>query len=201
MTGLYSVNLRIAGRANVPLFAGDTLFKSEFTRSLPDWLSPYSTLIICLVIVLIAKLVMDWFLKTKAGFLLRAAGDNAAVVTTLSRDQGAVKIMGLMIANALVALSGAVMCQQQRFFDISMGTGTMVIGLASVIIGTNIFRSLSFVKSTTMVIIGSVLYKACVSVAISLGMEASDMKLVIAVLFLVILVASQTRRKKVRIHA
>ena len=201
MTGLYSVNLRIAGRANVPLFAGDTLFKSEFTRSLPDWLSPYSTLIICLVIVLIAKLVMDWFLKTKAGFLLRAAGDNAAVVTTLSLYQGAVKIMGLMIANALVALSGAVMCQQQRFFDISMGTGTMVIGLASVIIGTNIFRSLSFVKSTTMVIIGSVLYKACVSVAISLGMEASDMKLVIAVLFLVILVASQTRRKKVRIHA
>ena len=73
MTGLYSVNLRIAGRANVPLFAGDTLFKSEFTRSLPDWLSPYSTLIICLVIVLIAKLVMDWFLKTKAGFQLRAA--------------------------------------------------------------------------------------------------------------------------------
>lgn len=201
MTGLYSVNLRIAGRANVPLFGGDTLFKSEFTRSLPDWLSPYSTLMICLVIVLIAKLIMDWFLKTKAGFLLRAAGDNAAVVTTLSRDQGAVKIMGLMIANALVALSGAVMCQQQRFFDISMGTGTMVIGLASVIIGTNIFRSLSFVKSTTMVIIGSVLYKACVSVAISLGMEASDMKLVIAVLFLVILVASQTKRKKVRIHA
>lgn len=201
MTGLYSVNLRIAGKANVPLFSGDTLFKSDFTRSLPEWLSPYSTLIICLLIVLIAKLVMDWFLKTKAGFLLRAAGDNASVVTTLSRDQGMVKIMGLMIANALVSLSGAVMCQQQRFFDISMGTGTMVIGLASVIIGTNIFRAFSFMKSTTMVIIGSILYKACVSIAISLGMEASDMKLIIAVLFLVILVASHTRRKKVRIHA
>ncbi len=202
MTGLYSINLRIAGKANLPLFAGDTLFKNDLTRSLPEWLSPYSTVIICLIIVVIAKLLLDWYLKTKAGFLLRAAGDNPSVVTTLSRDQGSVKIVGLMIANALVALSGAVMCQQQRFFDISMGTGTMVIGLASVIIGTNIFRSLRFMKSTTMVIIGSILYKACVSLAISMGiLEASDMKLITAVLFLLILVLSQLRRKKVRLNA
>ena len=106
-----------------------------------------------------------------------------------------------MIANAMVALSGAVMCQQQRFFDISMGTGTMVIGLASVIIGTNLFRSMSFMKSTTMVIIGSIIYKACVSIAIAMGMEASDMKLITAALFLLILVISQAKRKKVRIHA
>ena len=201
MTGLYSINLRIAGKANLPLFSGDTLFKNDFLSALPDAVRPYSTLVICLIIVVIAKLALDWFLKTKAGFLLRAAGDNASVVTTLSKDQGTVKIMGLMIANALVALSGAVMCQQQRFFDISMGTGTMVIGLASVIIGTNIFRHVSFMKSTTMVIIGSILYKACVSIAISMGMEASDMKLITAVLFLLILVASHTRRKKVRINA
>ena len=201
MTGLHSINLRIAGKANLPLFAGDTLFKNDFLSALPDAVRPYSTLVICLIIVVIAKLALDWFLKTKAGFLLRAAGDNASVVTTLSKDQGTVKIMGLMIANALVALSGAVMCQQQRFFDISMGTGTMVIGLASVIIGTNIFKHASFMKSTTMVIIGSILYKACVSIAISMGMEASDMKLITAVLFLLILVASHTRRKKVRINA
>lgn len=201
MTALYSINLRIAGKANLPLFTGDTLFKSDFTRALPEWLAPYSTLIICLVIALAVKLILDWFLKTKAGFLLRAAGDNASVVTTLSRDQGMVKVMGLMIANAMVALSGAVMCQQQRFFDISMGTGTMVIGLASVIIGTNLFRSMSFMKSTTMVIIGSIIYKACVSIAIAMGMEASDMKLITAALFLLILVISQAKRKKVRIHA
>lgn len=201
MTGLYSINLRIAGKANLPLFSGDTLFKNGLISALPDAVRPYSTLVICLIIVVIAKLALDWFLKTKAGFLLRAAGDNASVVTTLSKDQGTVKIMGLMIANALVALSGAVMCQQQRFFDISMGTGTMVIGLASVIIGTNIFKHASFMKSTTMVIIGSILYKACVSIAISMGMEASDMKLITAVLFLLILVASHTRRKKVRINA
>ena len=201
MTGLYSINLNIAGKANLPLFSGETLFRNSFTKSLPAWIAPYATVLTILLIALIAKLLLDWFLKTKAGYLLRAAGDNAAVVTTLARDQGTVKIMGLMIANALVALAGAVMCQQQRFFDISMGTGTMVIGLASVIIGTNLFRRASFMKSTTMAILGSILYKACVSIAISLGLEATNMKLITAVLFLLILVMSQAKRKKVRIHA
>ena len=203
MTGLYSINLRIAGRANLPFFSNDTLFKSAFTKSLPAWSAPYSTLIISLIIVLIAKLLLDWYLRTKAGYLLRAAGDNSSVVTTLAKDVGSVKIVGLMIANALVALSGAVMAQYQRSFDISMGTGTMVTGLASVIIGTNIFRRLGWMRSTTMVIIGSVLYKACVSAAISCGLQAQDMKLVTAVLFLLILVAGQLhiKRKKVRIHA
>ena len=201
MTGLYSINLNIAGKANLPLFSGETLFRNSFTKSLPAWIAPYATVLTILLIVLAAKLLLDWFLKTKAGYLLRAAGDNAAVVTTMARDQGTVKIMGLMIANALVALAGAVMCQQQRFFDISMGTGTMVIGLASVIIGTNLFRRASFMKSTTMAILGSILYKACVSIAISLGLEATNMKLITAVLFLLILVMSQAKRKKVRIHA
>ena len=201
MTGLYSINLNIAGKANLPLFSGETLFRNSFTKSLPAWIAPYATVLTILLIALVAKLLLDWFLKTKAGYLLRAAGDNAAVVTTLARDQGTVKIMGLMIANALVALAGAVMCQQQRFFDISMGTGTMVIGLASVIIGTNLFRRASFMKSTTMAILGSILYKACVSIAISLGLEATNMKLITAVLFLLILVMSQAKRKKVRTHA
>ncbi|MGN0971256.1 MAG: ABC transporter permease [Aristaeellaceae bacterium] len=203
MTGLYSINLRIAGKANLPFFANATLFKNSFTKSLPAWIAPYSTLIIILLIVIIAKLLLDWYLKTKAGFLLRAAGDNPSVVSTLARDVGTTKIIGLMIANALVALSGAVMAQHQRSFDISMGTGTMVTGLASVIIGTNLFKKLGWMKSTTMVIIGSVLYKLCVSVAISCGLEAQDMKLITAVLFLLILIFAQTqfKRKKVRIHA
>ena len=202
MTGLYSINLHIAqNKANLPLFGGDTLFRNAFTKSLPKAISPYTTLIIILLIALIAKILLDLFLRTKCGYLLRAAGDNPSVVTTLSRDQGTVKILGLIIANALVALAGAVMCQQQRFFDISMGTGTMVAGLASVIIGTNLFRHASFLRTTTMVLIGSILYKACVSIAISFGLDAQDMKLITAVLFLAILVLSNTRKKKVRIHA
>ena len=201
MTALYSINLRIAGKANVPLFATETLFKSSFTKSLPEWLAPYATVLMIFCIALVAKLLLDWFLKTKAGFLLRAAGDNPAVVTTLAKDQGSVKILGLMIANALVSLAGAVLCQQQRFFEISVGTGTMVIGLASVIIGTNLFKRVSFMKSTTAVLIGSIIYKACVSIAMSLGLDSQDMKLVTALLFLIILVAGTLPRKKVRIHA
>ncbi len=200
MTGLYSINLNIAGKANVPLFSGDTLFRNAFVKSFPAPIAPYSTLLIIIIITLAAKLLMDWFLSTKAGFLLRAAGDNPALVTSLAKDQGKVKILGLMIANALVALSGAVMCQQQRYFDISMGTGAMVIGLASVIIGTNLFRRAHFMKSTTMAVIGSIFYKACVAVALQLGLDASFMKLITAVLFLIILVTSQFRPKKVRLH-
>ena len=199
---LKDINLQIAqNKANLPLFGGDTLFRNAFTKSLSKAISPYTTLIIIFLIVLIAKILLDLFLRTKCGYLLRAAGDNPSVVTTLSRDQGTVKILGLIIANALVALAGAVMCQQQRFFDISMGTGTMVAGLASVIIGTNLFRHASFLRTTTMVLIGSILYKACVSIAISFGLDAQDMKLITAVLFLAILVLSNTRKKKVRIHA
>lgn len=201
MTGLYSINLQIAGKANLPIFSVETLFKNSFIKSLPKAVSPYTTLIIILLIAVAAKLLLDAFLRTKCGYLLRAAGDNPSVVTTLSCDQGMVKILGLMIANALVALAGAVMCQQQRFFDISMGTGTMVAGLASVIIGTNLFRHASFLRTTTMVLLGSILYKACVSIAISCGLAAQDMKLITAVLFLAILVLSNMRKKKVRIHA
>lgn len=201
MTGLYSINLQIAGKANLPIFSVETLFKNSFIKSLPKEISSYTTLIIILLIAVVAKLLLDAFLRTKCGYLLRAAGDNPSVVTTLSCDQGMVKILGLMIANALVALAGAVMCQEQRFFDISMGTGTMVAGLASVIIGTNLFRHASFLRTTTMVLLGSILYKACVSIAISCGLEAQDMKLITAVLFLAILVLSNMRKKKVRIHA
>ena len=85
-------------------------------------------------------------MKTKSGFLLRAVGDNDVLVTSLAKDQGNVKILGLAIANGLVALSGSIFCQEQRVFEISSGTGAIVIGLASVIIGTSLFKNLSFIK-------------------------------------------------------
>ena len=106
-------------------------------------------------------------------------------------------IVGLAISNGLVALAGSVMCQQQRFFEISMGTGTIVIGLASVIIGTNVFKG-NLIKATTAVVIGSVIYKACVAIAIEVGLPATDLKLITAVLFLIILIISMDRKKKVK---
>ena len=201
MTGLYSINLRIAGRANLPFFNMDTIFDNAFVDSFPTFLQPYSKVIVVLAIVLVVKILLDLFMNTKAGFLLRAVGDNHAVVTTLARDSGTVKIEGLAIANALVALAGAVMAQKNRVFEISMGTGAMVFGLAAVIIGTRIFTNRQKVNSSTAAIVGSIIYKACVALALSLGLVPQDLKLVTAVLFLLILVLGGARRKKVKFNA
>ena len=201
MTGLYSINLRIAGRANLPFFNMDTIFDNAFVDSFPAFLQPYSKVIVVLAIVLVVKTLLDLFMNTKAGFLLRAVGDNHAVVTTLARDSGTVKIEGLAIANALVALAGAVMAQKNRVFEISMGTGAMVFGLAAVIIGTRIFTNRQKVNSSTAAIVGSIIYKACVALALSLGLVPQDLKLVTAALFLLILVLGGARRKKVKFNA
>ena len=201
MTGLYSINLRIAGRANLPFFNMDTIFDNAFVDSFPAFLQPYSKVIVVLAIVLVVKILLDLFMNTKAGFLLRAVGDNHAVVTTLARDSGTVKIEGLAIANALVALAGAVMAQKNRVFEISMGTGAMVFGLAAVIIGTRIFTNRQKVNSSTAAIVGSIIYKACVALALSLGLVPQDLKLVTAVLFLLILMLGGARRKKVKFNA
>ena len=202
MTALYSVNLRIAGKANLPIFSKETIFENAFLESVvPAALDPYLVSIILFVIVLICKLLLDLFLKTRAGYLLRAVGDNEVLVTSLAKDKGMVKILGLALANGFVALAGCVYCQQKGFFEVSTGTGTMVIGLASVIIGTKLLKRFHSVKATTAVIFGSIVYKACVSLAIALGMAASDLKLITAVLFLIILVARNRKERKVKAHA
>ena len=201
MTALWTVNLRIAGTANVPLFSQKTIFKNNLIdRMFPGTLKNYATLALIFVIAVGAKLLLDLYLGTKSGFLLRAAGDNDKLVTSLAKDAGNVKIIGLAIANGLVALAGCVFCQEERVFEISMGTGAMVIGLASVIIGTSLFRKLSFLKTTTTVFFGAVIYKLCVGIAIK-NFEPRDMKLITAVLFLVILLISTERKRKVKGNA
>ena len=201
MTALWTVNLRIAGTANVPLFSQKTIFKNNLIdRMFPGTLKNYATLALIFVIAVGAKLLLDLYLGTKSGFLLRAAGDNDKLITSLAKDAGNVKIIGLAIANGLVALAGCVFCQEERVFEISMGTGAMVIGLASVIIGTSLFRKLSFLKTTTTVFFGAVIYKLCVGIAIK-NFEPRDMKLITAVLFLVILLISTERKRKVKGNA
>lgn len=201
MTALWTVNLRIAGTANVPLFSQKTIFKNDLIdRMFPGTFRNYATLALIFVIAVGAKLLLDLYLGTKSGFLLRAAGDNDKLVTSLAKDAGNVKIIGLAIANGLVALAGCVFCQEERVFEISMGTGAMVIGLASVIIGTSLFRKLSFLKTTTTVFFGAVIYKLCVGIAIK-NFEPRDMKLITAVLFLVILLISTERKRKVKGNA
>jgi len=197
MTALYSVNLRIAGKANVPLFSKQTLFENDILAKIfPEGMKQYSNLIILIIIVLIAKILLDFYLKTKSGFLLRAVGDNDVLVTSLAKDKGNVKILGLAIANGLAALAGSVYCQMNGFFEISIGTGTVVIGLANVIIGISLVKHFNFIKPTTAVVMGAVIYKACVSVAISMGLAPSDLKLITAALLLIILAAGNLKKRK-----
>ena len=201
MTALWSINLYIAGTSNVPLFSQETIFKNDFIESvIPDGMSGYTTLLLILILTVICKVVLDLYLKTKSGFLLRAVGDNPVLVTSLAKDQGNVKILGLAIANGLVSLAGCVFAQEERVFEISSGTGAIVIGLASVIIGTSLFRKVTVLKATTAVLIGSIIYKACVAVALR-SFEPQAMKLITAVLFLIILLISMERKKKVNGNA
>ncbi len=202
MTALYTVNLRIAGRANLPIYNKTTIFDNSLVNDvLKGGLASFKTILIVLVITLISKYLLDWYLRTKSGMLLRAVGDNDKIITSLSVDKGRIKIVGLAVANGLVTLSGGVFAQQQRYFDVSMGTGTVVIGLASVIIGTSLFKKITILRVTSSVVIGSILYKGCVAIAISLGFESTDLKMITAVLFLMILVLGMERKRKVKVDA
>ena len=199
MTALYSLNLRITGdKANLPIFSQDTIFDNEFVYGLPSPLNEFSTVLILLLIVAAVKILLDLYMKTRSGYLLRAVGDNETIVTSLAKDKGSVKILGLALANGLAALSGAVYCQQKGFFEISVGTGTIVMGLASVIIGTKVFARFGKLKATTAVILGTIVYKACVSAAMAVGFKTLYLKLITSVFFLVILVVSENGKKKVR---
>jgi len=170
MTGLYSINLRIMGRSNIPLFGIDNIFSNRYN------------LLIILFIVLLSKLFLDYLLKTKFGFSLRALGDNETLVISLGIDEKKLKIIGLMLANGLVALSGGILAQYQGFSDIAMGTGTIVTGLASIIIGESVLKKGKMLNVTTIVIIGSILYRFIIMGSLKIGFNASDIKLITAIL-------------------
>ena len=202
MTALFSVNLQIAG-SNLTIDRGtDTIFTAAPSMVLfGEMPLLYRKLVISLILCVLLKIVLDLYFRTKSGLLLRAVGDNEILVTSLALDKGKMKILGLVIANAFVVLAGCLVCHEQRSFSATMGTGQMVFGLAAVIIGTTIFRKVSFVKGTTAVVVGSILYKICIQAAISLGLPANLLKLVTAVLFLVILAAGSLRERGGAHHA
>lgn len=202
MTALFSINLQIAG-SNLPVErAIDTIFTAGPTMAiLGSFTLIQRKLIVSFIIALLFKLLLDFYFKTKSGLLLRAVGDNNVLVTSLAKDKGQVKILGLVISNALVALSGCIVCHEQRAFSSTMGTGQMIFGLAAVIIGTTLFRKVGFVKGTTAVVAGSIIYKSCIQIAISCGLPANLLKLVTALLFLVILIIGSVERGRGKSHA
>ncbi len=176
MTGLYSINIRIMGRANVSLFNVDHLFKGGVNN-----------IIVIVVAVALCKIILDFLLKTKFGFVLRALGDNETLVTTLGVNKSKLKVYGLIISNAIVAFSGGLYAQYQGFADVGMGTGTIVTGLASIIIGETILRNRRRFLMTTTVILGTIVYRLIITMALKIGVNASDLKLITAVIVVAIL--------------
>ena len=185
MTALYSVNLRVMGKSNIPLFEEDNIFNTE-----------YSMMITIVVLILISKFLLDYLLKTKFGFALKALGDNENLIVSLGLNEEKYKIYGLMIANAFVAFSGAILAQYQGFADVGMGTGIIVIGLASIIIGDTLFGKRRRLAGTTIVIIGSILYRGVIAVTLSMGMDASDLKLITSVIVIIILWIQKQKDKR-----
>jgi len=176
MTGLYSINLRIMGKSNIPLFGVKHLFNMEIPA-----------LVVIIISVLVVKLALDYLLKTKFGFALKALGDNESLIISLGLDEQVLKIKGLMIANSLVALSGGVLAQYQGFADVGMGTGTIIIALASIIIGDALFGKMNFLQGTTVIIIGTIIYRSIIALALRAGMNPSDLKLVTSALVVLII--------------
>lgn len=200
-TAMLSINLVILFKGNngitvASFFKKPTIFNSGITEFFPE---KWKIVILSLILVVVCKIIMDFYLKTKSGLLLRATGDNERYVTMLAKDPGYTKILGLAIGNGFAALSGCVIAQQKGSADQQMGVGMVVLGLASVIIGLSVFKKVKFMKATTMVILGSILYKAFLSAALALNLPTEYLKLLMAVLFTLALVFSEkfTGKKKI----
>lgn len=197
MTALWTVNLRIMGRPNVPLMRKETIFDqigAWFSVNMTGW-----ALILALVfIMLVVKYLLDWFLHTELGQSMLATGDNEQMVLSLGVNVNAVRVLGLGISNALVAFSGSLLAQVQGSADVSMGIGTIVAGLAGVIMGEVIFgkRSVSWVLFS--VIGGSIVYRVLIAVALRLGLAGTDLRLLTAALVVVALSLPTVRRKALK---
>ncbi|MDZ7672057.1 MAG: ABC transporter permease [Halanaerobiales bacterium] len=188
MTALYSINLRIMGRPNIPLISSRTIFDIfNFTD--------YNELLLILIVVILVLITLILFMKTKLGYALRATGDNPAMVRSMAINTDNMKFMGLIIANSFVALAGALIGQYQGFADISMGIGTIIAGLASVIIGEVIFSNDKLYYTIPSIIIGSILYRGSISFALMSGFAASDLKLLTALIVIVFLSAPNIKKK------
>jgi putative ABC transport system permease protein len=201
MTAMWSVNLVITkGSAVLPYYNQKTIFNAGLAELLPESVYPYRFLIIAAITAILVKVLLDLYLKTKSGLLLRAAGDNSQFVTSISNHPGKMKVIGLAIGNGCTALAGSVLSQMSESANINSGTGMVVMGLASVIIGTSLFKKVKFLRATTMVVFGAILYRTCLVAAMQLGLPTNYLKLLMAVIFTVALVSnhmlSKGRRKQ-----
>ena len=179
MIALYSVNLRVMGKANLSLLNTDTIFTSlECLKLSPNM----TTFVAGLCIAVAIPLWLYWFFGTEIGMAIRATGNNPQMIRAMGVNTDDMFLLGLVLSNGLVAVSGALIAQDNGFADVGMGAGTIVIGLASVIIGEVVFGTRNFKNSLISVVLGSILYRIVIAVVLYLGMPPNDLKLFTAIL-------------------
>jgi putative tryptophan/tyrosine transport system permease protein len=197
MTALYSVNLRVMGKANTPLLSTPSVFGETV-----DWLNRlglnlhdnvFTTIPIALVLLVGAGLALIWFFATDLGLAVRATGQNEAMIASLGVDTDRTKMVGLALSNSFIALSGALVAQNHGFADIGMGVGILVTGAAAVLIGEAIFGDRTVTWWIVAVICGTVIYRLLVALALRIGFEPVDLRLVTAVLLLLALTIPRWR--------
>jgi putative ABC transport system permease protein len=218
MTGVFTINLRIMGQANIPLLEANTIFTpfKPFFRNLyveqwdQAWVRIHAnvlSIVVFIVMIILLKLALDWFLHTELGLALRATGDNAQMIRALGVNTDRMKILGLALSNGLVGLSGALLAQYQGFADVNAGTGLIIAGLAAVIIGESLFRPKSIAWATLAVVMGMIIYRLAIALALiiefpvpgagtSFKLEATDVKLATALLVLIALGIPQIQRRR-----
>jgi len=194
MVGLYSINLRVMGRSNLPLLREATIF------SLTSQLLGLETrleyrLVVAGVLAVVVFFILNWFLRTEIGLALRATGDNEQMVRGAGVDTDKMTILGVSIANGLVAFSGGVVAQGQGFSDVNMGVGMIIMGLAAVIIGEALFRPKGVARLLLAALGGTFVYRLVISIALRMGMRAGDLKLITAVIVIIALAIPYLQKK------
>lgn len=184
MTGVYSVNLRILGKANVGLLNHATLLTNAFFNKLP---ANFPTIILGLIFAIVIVVLLSLFLNTDLGQAFIATGDNEKMARSLGINTDNMKILGLMVSNGLIGLAGGLLAQNGGYADVNMGIGTMVIGLAAIIIGEVVYGNLSLTGRLVAVIIGSILYRLVLLLVLQLGFSTNDFKLISAIILAICL--------------
>jgi len=195
MIALYTINLRIMGKPNQALLGEETVFTPLEQLGLPYYVA---NLILFVTVGLIAKLVLDWFLKTETGLAMRATGANPRMARAQGINTAAMTLMGMAISNSLVALAGALFAQAQGGADVSMGIGVIVVGLAAVIVGEAVMPARKIIIATLAVFVGSIIYRLVVALALNadfIGLQAQDLKLITTVLVVVAMTVPTMRRR------
>jgi len=194
MVGLYSVNLLIMGRPNVPILRSITLFDSV-AHLFATTRSTILVIIVIAVIVFIVLVILNWFLRTEIGLALRATGDNEQMVRALGVDTDKNILLGCAISNGLVALAGALVAQNQQFCDVNMGIGMIVMGLAAVIIGEALIHPRGVASMLLAALAGTFLYRLFITIALRLGLAPGNLKLITALLVIIALAIPYIQKK------